>query len=318
MIEPSRKIATGSEAKDPTIRIVGLSKSYGSVKAIDHLDLEIPHGVTFGLLGPNGAGKTTLIRSIMGQLPTDSGTVRVLGMDAAKRPRSLKQRIGYAPEFHHVYQWMRVSAVIRFVRPFYPSWDQSLCDELMVSLQLPPKKRVRELSKGMLAKLGLLLALAHKPELLILDEPTSGLDPLIREDFLESILRASGATPPTILFSSHHVDDVERIADVIGVIVGGQLVLHGPATSIRQNVRRIHAVLKDGCLPKVELENAVWQKTARREWAVTVVANGEPCLEQVLSDPAVESAEVQQLNLEQIFKDFARGDRDRQREPQPC
>ena len=303
---------------EPAVSVSALTRRYGAVTAVKNVSLDIPAGTTFGLLGPNGAGKTTLIRTIMGQMPADAGIVSVLGLDALERPQELKQRIGYVPEFHHVYRWMRISEVIRFVRPFYPTWDASICDELLVAFDLPSKQRVGTLSKGMLAKLGLLLALAHKPELLILDEPTSGLDPLIREEFLESILYTNGATPSTILFSSHHVDDVERIADVIGVMIGGELVLHGPATSIRNDVQRIQAVLKDGCLPSTRPESTVWQRINRREWLLTVFPACDHCLEKVLADPAVESAEIQPLNLEQIFKDFARGDRERQREPVQC
>ena len=303
---------------EPAVRVSSLTRRYGPVTAVKNVTLEIPAGVTFGLLGPNGAGKTTLIRTIMGQMPADSGTVHVFGLDALKRPQELKQRIGYVPEFHHVYRWMRITEVIHFVRPFYPTWDDSICDELMVAFDLPSKKRVGMLSKGMLAKLGLLLALSHKPELLILDEPTSGLDPLIREEFLESILLINGATPSTILFSSHHVDDVERIADVIGIMIGGELILHGSSTIIRNDVQRVRAVLKDGCLPSINPESMVWQHINRREWLLTVFPVCDDCLEQVLADPSVESAELQPLNLEQIFKDFARGDRDRQRETLQC
>lgn len=298
----------------PAIVVSGLTKKFGSTTALRDLNLAIPAGMTFGLLGPNGAGKSTLIRTMMGQMPPDAGKVTVLGLDASTRPQALKQRIGYAPEFHHVYRWMRVREVIRFVRPFYPHWDDSLCDDLLSRFALPTKKRVRELSKGMLAKFGLLLALSHNPDLLILDEPTSGLDPLIREDFLESILCASRSKPPTIVFSSHHVDDVERIADVIGVIIRGQLVLHGASTDIRNQVQRIHAVLRDGCLPARSPAGTVWQRIQRREWLLTVCPAASDRLDEVLADPAVETADLQPLNLEQIFKDFARGDRERQQD----
>ena len=170
----------------------------------------------------------------------------------------------------------------------------------------------------MLAKLGLLLALAHKPDLLILDEPTSGLDPLIREEFLESILRAEDAESRTVLFSSHHVDDVERIADVIGMMIAGRLVLHAPADEIRQKVGRIEAVLKDGCLPAAVPVGTAWPKVNRREWLLTVHPMSDGCLQHVLADPAVVSAEVVPLSLEQIFKDLSRGARNAQQELQPC
>jgi len=303
---------------DAAIQVSGFTKKYGKTTAVDRLDLMIPRGTVFGLLGPNGAGKTTLIRAIMGLIAPDQGTVTVLGFNATERLQGLKQKIGYVPEIHHIYRWMRIDEVIRFVRPFYPSWDVALCDVLVTTLELPTKKRVRELSKGMLAKLGLLIALSHKPDMLILDEPTSGLDPLIREEFLESILRADDAESRTVLFSSHHVDDVERIADVIGMMIGGSLVLNGPADEIRQNVHRIEAVLKDGCLPSSVPVGTAWQRVNRREWLITVNPMTDGCLDYVLQDPAVVSAEVVPLSLEQIFKDLSRGARNGQQELQTC
>ncbi|MCA9003621.1 MAG: ABC transporter ATP-binding protein, partial [Planctomycetes bacterium] len=161
----------------------GLTLDYGGRDGVNGLDLAIPHGCKFGLLGPNGAGKSTTLKLFMGMLRPDAGSLSVLGQDAPARNPELRARIGYVPERHHIYRWMTVGEVVRFVRAFYPTWNDNLCDELLGQYGLAMGKKVEQLSHGMTTKLALVLALSHEPELLILDEPTTGLDPTLRRAF---------------------------------------------------------------------------------------------------------------------------------------
>lgn len=288
------------------ISVRGLTKRYGKQLACNSVDLDISVGKTFGLLGPNGAGKSSLIRMLMGLIPKDAGEVTILG-GGDIRASELRQKIGYVPELHYIYRWMTIEQVLNFVSPLYENWDTEIADSLVDKFQLPKSKRVSALSKGMTAKLGLLIALAHHPQLLILDEPTSGLDPVIREDFLESVLQSHARPDRTILFSSHHVDDVERVSDEVGIMVHGKLVVRGSVDELRERIKRIRVVLKDGRLPGSVPVSTLHQKLARREWTLTVDNFSADLLRQIEVDNDPVSTEVFDLNLEEIFKDVVRG-----------
>ena len=302
----SSPVAPIYEKNFSAISVRGLTKRYGKQLACNSVDLDISVGKTFGLLGPNGAGKSSLIRMLMGLIPNDAGVVSILGSKDL-RASALRQKVGYVPELHYIYRWMTIDHVLRFVGPLYENWDAELAGSLVDKFQLPLTKRVSALSKGMTAKLGLLIALAHHPELLILDEPTSGLDPVIREDFLESVLQSHARPDRTILFSSHHVDDVERVSDEVGIMVQGGLVVRGSVDELRSRIKRIRVVLKDGRLPNRSPSSMLHQKLSRREWTLTVDQFSTDLLRQIEMDNDPFSIEVFDLNLEEIFKDVVRG-----------
>jgi ABC-2 type transport system ATP-binding protein len=291
------------------VELSGLTKRYGGATVVDNLSLRIPRGCTFGLLGPNGAGKSTTIKMLMGMLSITSGTARVLGIDVSAEPARVQQRVGYVPEFHHIYRWMRVREVIRFTKSFYPTWNEELSARLVELFELPLTKKVKHLSKGMLAKLSLLLAVAHEPELLVLDEPTSGLDPIVREEFLDGVLRTIGEGGRTVLFSSHTLADVQRLADTVGILYEGRLLVHRGLDELLSSTKRIRAVLKDGCLPQSEPKGIVWQNVQRREWSLTVDAFSAEVLAHLRADNPVENVEIQDLSLEELFKDYVKGRR---------
>lgn len=294
------------------IETTQLTKSFGKQIAVEHVSLGIPHGQIFGLLGPNGAGKSTLIKLLMGLIAPDAGEVNVLGSDvpADRDSNQRKCRIGYVPEIHQIYRWMRVDEVLRFCKPFYRNWDDGLANQLMNTFDMPTSKKVKHLSKGMTAKLGLILALAHHPELLILDEPTSGLDPLMREEFLDGILSSLRHGEHTVLFSSHQVDDVRRLSDTVGIMDQGKLLLTASVDDLAENAKRVRAVLHDGCLPTFPVKNMVRQSINRREWTVTVYPVYEGAVSELSKDPAVQSYEVHSIGLEDLFKDLVKGRRD--------
>ena len=297
-----------NSASDATaIKVRELTKRYGGILACDSINLSVRQGTTFGLLGPNGAGKSSLIRMLMGLTAIDSGEVTILGENGNCRTPETRRRIGYVPELHFIYRWMTVKEVLGFVSTLYDRWDNDLANDMLFKFELSPRKRVSALSKGMTAKLGLLIALAHSPDLLILDEPTSGLDPIIREDFLESVLQSHSCKGRTILFSSHHVDDVERVADEVGILVDGRFAVQGTVDELRTRIKRIRIVLRDGKLPARVPAETVYQSLARRNWTVTVDPFSDELCEHLQSENRAVSTEVIDLNLEQIFKDVVRG-----------
>jgi len=215
------------------ISVSGLSRRFGSKIALDGVSLELPRGAVYGLVGANGAGKTTLIRHLLGLLRAETGAVRVLGLDPVQEPVAVLSRIGYLSEENDLPGWMTVDELLRYTRAFYPTWDDAYAAELQESFALDPGTRIRNLSKGEKARAGLLVALAHRPELLILDEPSSGLDPIARRDILGAVLRAIAHEGRTVLFSSHLLDEVEEVADHVTMISRGRIVLSGPLDDIK-------------------------------------------------------------------------------------
>jgi len=195
---------------------------------IDALDLRVPKGRVYGFLGRNGAGKTTAIRMLLGILRPDSGTIRWNGVEVPQTTAKIKQRVGYVSQQQHFYEWMRVERIGRFVRGFYPTWDHAEYHRLLDSLRIEPRQRVGELSGGTKMKLAMSLALAHRPEILVLDEPTAGVDPIARREILDLLRAQVDDEGRTVLFSTHHISEVEEIGDHVGVLHGGTLHYQGP------------------------------------------------------------------------------------------
>jgi ABC-2 type transport system ATP-binding protein len=291
----------------PAIEVTGLTKRFGRTLAVNNLSLEIPRGSTFGLLGPNGAGKSTTIKMLMGMLSITAGRAAVLGIDVQLDPTQVKQRVGYVPELHHIYRWMRVAEAIGFCKSCFPTWNDATCREMIELFGLDVEKKVKHLSKGMLTKLALLLAVSHEPELLLLDEPLSGLDPIAREEFLDGVLRTICDRGQTVLISSHMLDDVRRLADTVGIMHEGKLALHGSLDALLTSTKRICATLRDSCRPTEMPVGTVWQRVQGREWTLTVRDFSAEKLQQVRMLDGVEQARVVDLGLEDLFKDFIRG-----------
>jgi len=226
-------------AAGPAIEIQNLSRRFGAADALSDVSLSIPRGVVFGLVGTNGAGKTTLIRHAMGLLRPQKGSVSVFGLDPVSNPTAVLSRIGYLSELNELPEWMQVDELIHFTRPFYPNWDESYAQSLRQTFELDPHKLVKSLSKGQRARLGLVLALSHRAELLILDEPSSGLDPLVRRDILRAIIKTIAQEGRTVLFSSHLLDEVERVADRVAIIDAGRIVQHDDLESLKSRFHRL-------------------------------------------------------------------------------
>jgi ABC-2 type transport system ATP-binding protein len=216
-----------------------LTRRYGNAEALLGLDLIVPAGSVFALIGPNGAGKTTTIRMLMNLLEPSSGEARVLGTDSRKLSPNERRRIGYVSENQKLPEWMTVDQLMRYCEPLYPTWDRGLENKLLRKFELPRDRKLKHLSRGMMMKAALLSSLAYRPELLVLDEPFSGLDPLVRDEFIAGALEVSQQEKWTIFISSHDINEVEQLADQVGIIEGGRLTLAEPIEALLARFRRI-------------------------------------------------------------------------------
>jgi ABC-2 type transport system ATP-binding protein len=222
---------------DSVITVLALTRRFGATTALHSVSLSVPRGAVYGLVGANGAGKTTLIKHILGLLCAESGSVRVFGRDPVTDPVAVLSRIGYLSEENDLPGWMRVEELIRYQRAFYSGWDDAYAEELRHAFALDPTVKVKTLSKGQKARVGLLMALAYRPELLVLDEPSSGLDPIVRRDILGAVIRTIADEGRTVLFSSHLLEEVERVADHVTMINEGQIILSAPLSEIKESHR---------------------------------------------------------------------------------
>ena len=232
-------IRSDRSSSHDVIEIHGLSRQFGAKRALDNVSLLVPRGQVFGLVGTNGAGKTTLIRHVLGLLKAQTGTVRVFGLDPVKDPVRVLAQIGYLSEEGDLPGWMRIDELMRYMQAFYPNWDEVYAQELRKQFDLDPSAKVKTLSKGQKARAGLLVALAYRPELLLLDEPSSGLDPIVRRDILGAIVRTIADDGRTVLFSSHLLDEVERISDRIAMLKEGRVLFAGNIDDVKQKHHRL-------------------------------------------------------------------------------
>jgi len=231
-----RRIVTMNEN---IIEIQNLTRQFGKIVALDNVSLNVPQGTVLGLIGENGAGKTTLIKHILGLLRAKEGKVRIFGKDPVVAPEYVLGRIGYLSETRDLPKWMRIDELMRYNKAFYPSWDQTYAEELRKTFELDSLQKITTLSKGQRARTALLIAIAHRPNLLLLDEPSTGLDPIVRRDILSAIIRTVADEGRTVLLSSHLVDEIERVADNVMIIHHGQVVL----TDSIDNIKETHHCL---------------------------------------------------------------------------
>jgi ABC-2 type transport system ATP-binding protein len=220
-------------SSEAVIAVSGLSRHFGSTAALDDVSVCVSRGSVLGLVGENGAGKTTLIKHLLGSLKAQAGSVRVFGLDPVADPVGVLSRLGYLSERRDLPGWMRVDEFMRYTQAFYPEWDEDYAERLLEQFQLNPAQKIKTLSQGQQAKIGLLTSLAYRPDLLILDEPSSGLDPVVRRDILETIIRVVADEGRTVLFSSHLLDEVERVADQVVMLQRGRVALNGRTDDVR-------------------------------------------------------------------------------------
>src|SRR6186997_2542217 len=216
----------------PVIEIEGLTKTYGSHRGIIDIDLEVAEGEAFGFLGPNVVGKTPTIRTLLDHLRPTSGTATIFGIETTVDPVAIHRRIGYLPGEFALYDKLTGGQTIEYFGNLRGGVDATYRDSLIARLDIDPSRRFREYSKGNKQKIGLVVALQHRPDLLILDEPTSGLDPLVQQTFYE-VIRETKADGRTIFLSSHILGEVEKTCDRVAIIRDGRLVKIGRVEELR-------------------------------------------------------------------------------------
>ena len=289
---------------DTVIEAQGLTRYYGRKKVVDSLDLRVERGTVYGFLGRNGSGKTTTIKMLLGMLHPTRGTGRLLGCDSAALTPEVKAKVGYLAEGHPLYGWMRIREHAEFMRAYYPTWDQEWLNGTLDRYGLDPSQRIRTLSRGQRAQVALALCLAPQPELLILDDPTLGLDPVVRLDVLESVIDTIQRENRTILFSSHNLADVERLADRIGILEGGILRADCAVDTFKAKVRRIRGVFPDGQpLDDLAIPGLLRVRRRDEEAIITLAQYEEQRLDQLRALGA-EEAEVMGASLEELFVDY--------------
>jgi len=208
---------------DLVIETRDLSKRYGSKLALSHLDLCVPRGRVHAIVGANGAGKSTLFRILLGFLPPTAGEARILGRDSQRLTPQDRGRIGFVNEEHTLPGWMSVQALTQAHRRLYPRWNQRLFDDVLGHYHVLPAQQVSQLSRGERAGFNLALALAQGPELLVLDEPTLGLDVVAKHAFLEALMYSNLSDDCTVIYCSHQMDEIERVADNLIILEQGEL-----------------------------------------------------------------------------------------------
>jgi len=262
-----------TSAASDSVEITGLSRKFGSKLALNEVSLRVKRGRVFGLVGANGAGKTTLIKHLLGRLKPESGTVRVFGFDPVADPVAVLSRTGYLSENRDLPAWMRVDELLRYTEAFYLKWDMAYAEELRRQFGLDPRAKIKTLSCGENAKAGLLIALAYRPELLLLDEPSSGLDPVVRRDILEAIIRTVADEGRTVFFSSHLLEEVERVADDLAMMFNGRIVLAGALDDVKENHHRLVLRFDSPQLSAPNVPGVLSLTGSGQEW--TAICNGK-------------------------------------------
>jgi ABC-2 type transport system ATP-binding protein len=277
-----------------------LSRSFGGKPALDGVSFRATAGQVYGLVGSNGAGKTTLLKHLLGLLRAATGSVRVFGLDPVRNPVGVLSRVGYLSEERELPEWMSVEELMRYTQAFHPTWDAPYARELLETFALDPAKKIKELSKGMRAQAGLIAAVAHRPELLILDEPSSGLDAIVRRDILDAIVRAVADDGRTVIFSSHLLDEVERMSDHVTLIHQGRVALSGILDDVRGSYQRsrVHFVQHFDRPPA--LDTVLVIEGSGRTWSVVHSGSAEQFRHSVLARGG-EIVESRDATLEEIF-----------------
>jgi ABC-2 type transport system ATP-binding protein len=253
-------------APDCVIAVDRLTRRFGPKVALNEVSLHVPRGAVFGLVGANGAGKTTLIKHLLGLLRPQAGTVRVFGADPVADPVGVLSRIGYLSEDNDLPGWMRIDELMRYTEAFFPGWDRAYADRLRRDFALDPRTRVKHLSRGQRTRAGLVAALAYRPDLLVLDEPSSGLDPIVRRDILGAVIRTVADEGRTVLFSSHLLDEVERVSDHVALLVHGRVVYAGPLDDLKAGHHRLTVHFEGGRPRPPALAGALAWEGEGREW----------------------------------------------------
>ena len=292
-----------SSANNCAIEIQSIYKSFRKNKVLQGETLVVERGKTFAFLGRNGAGKTTTIQLLLGLLKRDEGSIRVLGHDPEKEPLEVRAKVGYLAEDQQMYGWMKCSDMLRFMAPFYPTWDHELALKYAKDFEVPLGSKIKHLSKGQNVRLGLVLALAHRPELVILDDPALGLDPIMRKQFNRDLITHLQGEGRTVFYSSHLLYEVEPVADEVAILKDGKVVRQADTEGLRSDVKQI-VVNRQAADMLLEEQSILDARADGEDFAITV-AGAESILDR-LQREGVEHRVVD-LNLDEIFEAYVAG-----------
>jgi len=288
----------------PAVEIRGLVRRYGKTDAVDGLNLTVPQGRCYALFGRNGAGKSTTVKCLLNHLRPTAGSVRVFGKDPQADEVAVKSHIGYVPEVVAFHPWMTTQQVLEYMASFRKHWNRDIEADLLSRFDLERDKRVDSMSKGMRSQLGLICAVCPEPDLLLLDEPTSGLDPIVRREFLQTVIGAYLDAAPgqrTVLVSTHLINEWEGLIDEFTIVDKGRALLTMETEAARQRCKRIHLKFSNGHQPTNLHEFGMVEPSREPAVLRLLTTNYNDDLAQRLQQLNAEQVEVENLTLEEIF-----------------
>jgi ABC-2 type transport system ATP-binding protein len=289
------------ETNSPVIQVKNLHRRYGKLDAVNGLTLNVRPGKCYGFFGRNGAGKTTTIKCLLNLLRPDSGDVRVFGLDPRKDEVAIKSRLAYVPDMVAFYPWMTVRDTLEYLASFRKNWNSDIENDLLKRFQLDPKQKSSHLSKGQRTQLALIGAICPEPELLVLDEPTSGLDPIVRREFIETVIGAYQSSDParrTVFVSTHLISEFEGLIDEFTIIEQGRELLTMEADAARDRFKKIRARFPQEL--KLNLPGALKVKHNGREMEILANGNSEQLVAELKAHQP-EELKIESLSLEEIF-----------------
>lgn len=287
-------VVAGTDVKHLAISMRGVIKRFRGF-TLGPLDFDLAPGTVVGLVGPNGSGKTTTINTLVGLLKHDAGNIKIFGIDADPNDASWKFDIGYVGDTHVFYEYWSGERNLKFLSEFYPKWDNNRMLELAERFKFDLKKRANRLSKGNRVKLALIGALSHHPKLLLLDEPTSGLDPVVRTEFLDTLWEIMEEGDAAVLYSTHILSDIARIADELAILKNGQIAMREPKDALIDRYRKVSFSFT-GTLPEIVSTQDLKSDGANH---ILVSSNHELTLKQ-LREIGAEGIQVSQLGIDEI------------------
>ena len=290
---------------EPAVQASRLRKSFGPRDVLHDLSFEVRPGEVIGVLGKNGAGKTTLLELMLGYSTPSSGEVRIFGAESQRMPGDVKRRVGFVPQQDELLYQLTVAEQLRVIASFYPKWDHELISRLCGAWGVDPQARIKSMSVGERQKLSIMLAFGHRPDLLILDEPVASLDPLARRQVLEHLVELSAEGQRAVVFSSHIVSDIERLASRIWILKEGRLFWEGDLESLKESVSRLHIRFGGATVPNFEIPGVINQR-AQAQSVTAVVRDWTPAIQQSFEERYSVTVEQESLGLEEIFLELHR------------
>jgi ABC-2 type transport system ATP-binding protein len=295
-----------SDMDSPVVELTRVSRSFGdvrTVRAVNDVSLALRPGECFGLLGRNGAGKSTTLRMIAGLLHADAGTVRIFGRDPVREPELAKLQLGYLAEDQTFPPVLHPADLFKFFAACHPTWDWDFAESLVDRFQIPVDRPLKALSKGQQRQAALVCAVAHRPKLLVLDEPGGGLDPVVRRSFLEEVIGLLANEDTTVIFSSHHLQEIERLAKRIGIMERGRLILDDELDRVREGSCRVLAEIDEpnGDVIRERLAGCISARRRDDVWMLTMRCTVDEAKQRVASTLSGRIRDAQPVSLEDLF-----------------